>query len=119
MPQFQRGDVADVLQVWREKDGSLKQKWRPGIIYDVLGEDHYSFLVFGKDRTGKIPGFKVDANSGEGKEMRLTKDSFINMQKLVKLRKEDVGRLRGYCTEELMKKIEQKIDEYGIERPLD
>jgi mRNA-degrading endonuclease toxin of MazEF toxin-antitoxin module len=118
MPQYQRGDVAEVLQVWREKDGSLQYKWRPGIIYDVLGEDHYSFLIFGKDRTGKIPGFKVEANSKDGKEMRLKKDSFINMEKIVKLRRQDMGRLKGYCTDELMEKIEKKIDEYGIERPL-
>jgi hypothetical protein len=117
MARFQRGDVATVWQVWKEKDGSIGQKQRPAIIYDVIAEDHYCILIFGKDRTDVVPGFKIEQQSNEGKEMRLKKDSFVNVSKIVELRKGDVLKLIGYCPESVLDKIDEIIDENGLERP--
>lgn len=118
MARYEKGDVVRVWHVWREPDGTVDMKPRPGIVYDVIAEDHYCILVYGKDRTGRVPGFTVDYKSKDGKGMGLTKDSFVNLSKFVPLRKADIIKQIGNCSESLMEKIEKAIDDFGIERPL-
>ena len=117
MANYQRGDTVLVWHVWPEPDGRVGKKRRPGIIYDIIAEDHYCILIFGTDRTGKIPGFKVEQKSSEGRKMKIDKDSFINLSKIVPLKRVDIIKQIGFCPEEILNKIEEVIDEFGIERP--
>ncbi|MEQ8628850.1 hypothetical protein [Ekhidna sp.] len=115
---FRRGDKVLVVDVWEDESGSIQRKDRPAIIYDVIGDDHYSILLYGKDRTGKIPGLKVDQFSEEGQKLQLQKDSFLNLSKIIPLKRYAIVRLlRGNCSEKLFEMIEKVIEQEGIEKP--
>ncbi|MFT7032551.1 MAG: hypothetical protein ACJA2S_001051 [Cyclobacteriaceae bacterium] len=118
MSNYQKGDTVSVLDVWRDEKGSIQTKRRPGIIYDVIGEDNYLIFFYGIDRTGKVPGLSIKLDSPEGKELGLTKDSYLNLSRFKKRKKIDIYRLIGHCNDDLLEKIDEIIDKEGIKRPL-
>lgn len=115
---YRRGDKVLVYDAWEDENGLIQQKKRPAIIYDVISEDHYCVLIYGTNRKGKIPGLWIEYDSVDGRKLDLQKDSFINLSKIVPLKKWAISNLlKGNCSEGLFQKIDEVIDSEGIEKP--
>lgn len=115
MPKYLQGDVVLCHFPFKDFEG---EKMRPALIYDVIGEDHYTLMFTTKDRSDKFTGIWIDKNSLENKSLRLKENSFLNISHdFVRLRKEDIIKKIGNCPESLLLRIEKLCREKGIELP--
>ena len=77
MSRYNSGDVVLVQFPYREDRTRFKK--RPAIIIreDTQGE-YLICQITGTDRRGKNKGYWIEADSEDGKQMKLQKDSFVN-----------------------------------------
>jgi len=95
-PQYLRGFVVNVFFPYTEiVDG----KTRPGIILEKCGDNEYTIMYVTKtDLRGKCKGKWIEKNSKEGKEMKLTHDSFVNYERIKDLKTIFIDSYRGRCS---------------------
>jgi hypothetical protein len=97
MSRYTRGDVVLVWYPW-EEDGVIKVKKRPGVVLEECA-DRESLIIkcTHKNRSEKLLGIWVLADSDEGKEMGILENTFINLTEQLQLKNYEVVRIIGYC----------------------
>lgn len=88
------GDIVVVLFPYSEKDGRAKP--RPAlIIREDCVEEYYLCQITTTDRSDKLAGKWITVDSPEGKEMGITKNSFVNYEHRTLLKKIFVSKKIG------------------------
>ncbi|UXX78003.1 hypothetical protein N7E81_11590 [Reichenbachiella carrageenanivorans] len=114
MARYQVGDVVLCWVAWENPDGSFDSKCRHSIVYRVDGDQERLILAgYGKDRTGKVKGLRIEANSKEGKEMRLQKDTFFNCENPKEVFFRDIERKIG-TARLVMDQIDDIMEDLGL-----
>lgn len=113
MATFDRGDVILVYFPWKDENGEIQFKSRPGIVLHVEADQKRLIIqITSRNRSGQFPGKWVLANSKLGLEMGLKKDSFIHYTKQAEINIRDVKRVIGYCS--IIEDIQDELDELGL-----
>ena len=97
MSRYKRGDVVLVKYPW-EEDGRIFFKKRPGVVLEELA-DRESLIIkcTHVNRSDKLLGIWVLANSKEGLEMGILENTFINLTEMLELKNSEIDRVIGYC----------------------
>lgn len=100
------GDVVECPQFPYQDDPS-KHSRRPGLILKVEMSNQQLYFWVAKittsDNSHYITGKFVSAKSKEGKQMRLTSDSFVHLENVARIPLFGIKRLIGVCP--IMEKI--------------
>lgn len=113
MPRYDVGAVVLVHFPYKDHDGHIQVKPRPGIIYRLDGDrERVIIQITTTNRSNELPGIWVPKDSDKGKKMGILKDSFINVGTQLCLKFEDIIRVIGYCP--LMNEIDRIVEENNI-----
>ena len=95
-PQYLRGWVVNVFFPY---DDIADGKTRPGIVIEKCGDSEYTIMYITKTNLrGKCRGKWIDKNSKEGKEMKLSENSFVNYERVKDLKAIFIDSYRGICS---------------------
>lgn len=105
-----RGDIVLVPFPFREKDG--RSKPRPAlIIREDCADEYYLCEITTTNRSDKLKGKWIIANSAEGMQIGINEDSFINYENRTLLNKKFVFKKIG--TYPFMDELEKYLESLG------
>lgn len=115
MPNIYRGQVIEVYApAGYDKDGNAKLKPRPVVVLHNVAKnsDIVSVYCTTQNNLDDANNIFVAANSKEGEEMGITKDTYIRPGKVMHIPIESFKRLLGKCP--FMQRITQLIEKHNI-----
>lgn len=100
MSRYKAGDVVRAHFAFFDKnEGRFVSKPRPFVIVDIddAGENITVSCTSQTHQSKKYPGILVAANSNDGKQMGIDKDSFVYCDQTISLSNRDIIRKIGTC----------------------
>ena len=109
---YQPGDVVFCKFPYEENPKLFVD--RPGLILSLLADGRYRIVKITKvNKSDKYPGLWIKMNSSEGRAMRLSYDSFINLSRIAVVPEFGIRRYLGHCP--LMNEIKKICEKHHLD----